>query len=193
MAPGSATFAGNDNHLRKASPVTAKQRTSPSNRTLPDQIAIGIRSGKSDAIRERLAEFGRIEGKTSGNIFILHLGSKKVQAAAKSAVEALRREKLATFAAPVVEDRATGARMIVTDEIVVRLKPGCAPKETLATLETEHGVTVRSRNEFEPEQYVVKVGPAAGTNTIEIARAIDARDDVEFASPNYLTAVKRSS
>lgn len=123
-------------------------------------------------------------------ILILHRTSSVPRDALAATLRRLERAGDIEFASSVVRDPHTGLRQVLTDEIVVRLKPGTA-RQTLATLKAEHGLTVCRRNEFEPTQFVVRVPDASGTGTLEVAKSIDERDDVEFAWPNFLTDIEQ--
>lgn len=169
----------------------ASKRPTPAWTTIPDQLAVRYLAGQADSVRSRLTALGKTEDQPLSCILILHRAAAATRQAVDAAIQALQDEHLVEFATPVMRDSATGLRQVLTDEIVVRLKSGQARQRTLATLEGEHGVRIGRRNEFEPTQYIVKVPHASGTRTIDVARSLDARDDVEFASPNFLTDISR--
>lgn len=154
-------------------------------------MAVRYRAGQAERVRERLAAFGEVEDQPQARLLILHRSASVPASAVNKAQNALQTEKLVEFATPVLRDGDSGLRMVLTDEIVLRLKVGHATQRTLATLKAEHGLTIGRRNEFEPQQYIVKVPQTSGTCTIDVARSLDRRDDVEFASPNFLTDIKR--
>lgn len=163
----------------------------PTLKTIPNQVAIRYRAGQEKKVRERLAALGRTEDHPLSRILILHRNPSVIRRAVDTEIEALQKEKLVEFATPVMRDSEGGTRQVLTDEIVLRLKSGHAQRRTLATLKDEHGLKITRRNEFEPTQYIVKVKQASGTHTIDVARSLDKRADVEFASPNFLTDIKR--
>jgi hypothetical protein len=136
-----------------------------------------------------LETFGRLEKYSTSRVLILHLDGppNRVQ----PVLDRLRTGKLIDFVTPVLVDRESGLRQVLTDEIVVRLKSGAHAKQTLKSLKQEHGLEVARQNEFEPTQYIVKVPDSSGTETMKMAQSLDRRQDVEFASPNFLTAIKR--
>ena len=167
----------------KPSPRTPK--------TIPDQVAVRYRAGQAEKVRERLAALGSTEDQPLSRILIVHRAPSVTRRALDTALDALKEEKLVEFATPVLLDSASGTRQVLTDEIVLRLKSSHSTQRTLAVLKAEHGLTIGRRNEFEPAQYIVKVRETSGTHTIDVARLLDQRADVEFASPNYLTDIKR--
>lgn len=171
--------------------MASKKSSPPALTTIPNQLAVRYKAGRADSVRARLAALGKTEDQPLSRILILHRAPAVTRRALDTAVKALQDEKLVEFATPVMMDPGSGLRQVLTDEIVVRLKSGHAQQRTLATLKGEHGVTIGRRNEFEPTQYIVKVPQASGTRTLDVARSLDQRADVEFASPNFLTDIKR--
>ena len=137
-----------------------------------------------------LGTLGTLEAQPSSRLFILHLAPGISRTKVKAVLTTLQQNGAIEFATPVLRDAASDTRQVLTDEIVLRLKPG-QPRRTLAEVKAEHGLTIGKRNEFEPRQYIVKVPRANGTLTLDVARSLDQRKDVEFASPNFLTTVKR--
>jgi hypothetical protein len=157
---------------------------------VPNQVAVRHRAGQEQAVQAALRPFGRVEVHASQRIMVLVRAAGIPKGRVDAALARLTDEKLVEFATPVLRDPASHTRQVLTDEIVVRLKPG-RTRRTLAALEQAHGITIGRRNEFEPSQYVVKVPHASGTHTLDVARLLDASDDVEFASPNFLTSIER--
>jgi hypothetical protein len=141
-------------------------------------------------VREALEQLGKVEAHPSSRIFILHRRSDVSASKLATAIETLKKAGKIAFATPVLRDPESGTRQVLTDEITLRLKPGSATR-ALEALKAEHGVIVGKRNEFEPTQYIVKVPDTTGTRTLDVARSLDERDDVEFATPNFLTGIKR--
>jgi len=173
------------------SPTMAPRRRSPASPDIvKDQLAIRYCPGQDRKVREALKQVGTVEEQPSSQIFILHRSAGVSAGKVAAAVETLKKAGTIAFATPVLRDPESGTRQVLTDEITLRLKPGSASR-ALKALKAEHGVIVGKRNEFEPTQYIVKVPDTTGTRTLDIARSLDQRDDVEFAHPNYLTGIKR--
>lgn len=171
--------------------MARKKQPQPTLKTIPNQVAVCYRAGHEKKVRERLSALGRAEDQPLSRILILHRNPSVTRRAVDTEIEALQEEQLVEFATPVMRDADSDRRQVLTDEIVLRLKPGHAQQRTLAALKDEHGLKIARRNEFEPTQYIVKVKQASGTHTLDVARSLDQRDDVEFASPNFLTDIKR--
>ena len=171
--------------------MAPKKRSRSTLETMPNQVAVRYRAGQEKKVHERLAALGSIEDQPLSRILILHRNPSVTRRAVDAALEALEQEKLVEFATPVLRDSESGTRQVLTDEIVLRLKSGTAQQRTLARLKDTHGLEIGRRNEFEPAQYIVKVKQASGTHTLDVARSLDKRADVEFASPNFLTDIKR--
>ena len=170
--------------------MASNKTSSPKPRTIPTQVAVRYRASQAGKVRERLAAFGDVEDQPQVRLLILHRHPSAPANVVAETLHALQAEKLVEFATPVLRDADSGLRMVLTDEIVLRLKVGHATRRTLAALKAEHGLTIGRRNEFEPQQYIVKVPQTSGTCTMDVARSLDRRDDVEFASPNFLTDIK---
>lgn len=182
--PNVARMASRPRKPKRAGP---KQRAVP--KPVPNQVAVRYRAAHEHKVRDTLASLGTLEAQPSSRIVILHrtpgIPAKKVQ----SVLDGLQDAQMIEFATPVLRDPESNTRQVLTDEIVLRLKPGRTDR-TLAAVTAAHGIIVGKRNEFEPTQYIVKVPRATGTHTIDVARALDRRDDVEFASPNFLSDIE---
>ncbi|SRR6266540_169020 len=175
---------------RRTAVRLATKLPAPAMKTVPNEIAVRYRAGQEQQVREALSRFGSVRAYPVKRMIVLHRAPGSASAAVKSALENLQGTGDVEFVTPVLLDPDSNARQVLTDEIVVRLKPGRTTR-TLDALQAEHGIEIGSRNEFEPSQYIVKVPKPSGTQTLDVARSIDQSDDVEFASPNYLTEVKR--
>ena len=139
---------------------------------------------------EALAPLGKVQTYSRQRMVVLELAAGQTSARLDAALNDLQAAGLLEFVTPVLLDRESNTRQVLTDEIVLRLKPG-RTERTLDALKSAHGLEIGSRNEFEPSQYIVKVPKASGTATLDVARSLDQSDDVEFASPNFITQVKR--
>jgi hypothetical protein len=170
--------------------MASPKRTPVSPDILKDQIAVRYCPGQDRKVREALEQIGSVEEQLSSQIFILHRSPHVSASTVATAIETLKKASQVAFATPVLRDPESGTRQVLTDEITLRLKPGSAIR-ALKALTAEHGVIVGKRNEFEPTQYIVKVPDTTGTRTLDVARSLDKRDDVEYAYPNYLTGIKR--
>jgi len=160
-------------------------------KTIPTQVAVRYRKGQERKASTALSELGTLENQQLQCILILHRSSGISRRDVESVLGELREQGVIDFATTVLRDAESGARQVLTDEIVVRLKPSAPQRKTLATLKAEHGVEIGKQNAYEPTQYIVKVPDPSGTNTLDVARSLDRCDFVEFASPNFLTDFKR--
>lgn len=134
---------------------------------------------------------GALEELRPRRLLILHRSDRVSQREVDALLNWLQERGAIDFATAVLRDIESGTRQVLTDEIVVRLKPGASPRHTLATLKAEHGVSVFKRNAYEPTQYIVKVSDPSGTNTLDVAESLRRCAQVEFASPNLLTELRR--
>ena len=158
--------------------------------TVPNAVAVRYCAGHERQVRDTLAPLGSIELYRPQRMVVFERAPGMRAAPVNAALEHLRVQNAIDFITPVLVERGSHTRQVLTDEIVLRLKPG-RTRRTLQILGAAHGATISRRNEFEPSQYVLKVRSPSGTRTLDIARSLDASDDVEFACPNFLTGIKR--
>jgi hypothetical protein len=177
---------------RSRSRTTRRKGSAPKPGAATGQIALRCRAGAERKVRAALAPLGTIESYPPGSILILHRSPKASQAEVRSAIRTLEKEGLVEFVTPVLRDRQSDARQFLTGEIILRLKSGAPARKTLASLKAQHGVEVKRRNEFEPTQYVVSVPDPSATRTRDIARSLDRRSDVEFATPNVISDIRKT-
>jgi hypothetical protein len=159
-------------------------------KTVPTEVAARYRAGRERAVTAALTPFGRVDTYPAQRMIVVHRSPHATASKVASTLEGLRQAGLVEFVAPVLIDSESGTRQVLTDEIVLRLKPG-RTRRTLAALTAEHGIEIGQRNKYEPSQYIVKVPNPSGTQTLDVARSLHRSDDVEFASPNFLTEIKR--
>ena len=169
----------------------ARTKVATKLKPIPTQVAVRYRKGQERQATTALSEFGTLEDQRPQCILILHRSSGISRREVDHVLDDLRDRGVIDFATAVLRDADSGARQVLTDEIVVRLKPNAPQRKTLASLKAEHGVEIGKQNAYEPTQYIVKVVDPSGTNTLDVARLLDRCDDVEFASPNFLTDFKR--
>jgi hypothetical protein len=155
-----------------------------------DEVAIRFKSGQEQNVRSVLSHFGTLDSLPNRRTLVLRIAPRVNPATVHVALDDLQSRGLVEFITPILIDAASGTRQVLTDEIVLRLKPGTSQR-ALRALKAAHGVEIQSANEFEPSQYIVKVPNPSGLRTLEVARSLDSCDDVEFASPNFLTQIKR--
>lgn len=175
---------------RTESRPRTKVRAATALKTVPNEMAARYGAGQEQKVREALAPCGRVESYPLQRMVVLQRAPGVTSAKVRSVLDNLRRLDLIEFVTPVLLDPDSRTRQVLTDEIVLRLKPGRS-RRALNALTAAHGIEIDRRNKYEPSQYIVKVPKPFGTQTLDIARSLDRSDDVEFASPNFLTEIKR--
>lgn len=158
-------------------------------RVLRGQLAVRYKPDASAKVRSALTSLGEIEP-SSGGMLILHHASTSAPKVRK-VLAALETDGLIDFVTPVLRDVRSGTRQILTDEITIRFRSDAPIKGTLSKLRAKEGVSVTQRNAFARKQFIIKVAHPSGTRTLDVAKRLDARDDIEFAAPNYITEIKR--
>lgn len=165
-------------------------RAKPALEKVPNEVAVRYRAGQARRVRKALIPLGTVTTYAPKRMLVLRRASGIPSSTARAILEELERSDLIEFVTPVLRDLESNTRQLLTDEIVLRMKPG-RTKRALSVLTAEHGIAIASRNEFEPSQYIVTVPKPSGTQTIDIARSLDLSEDVEFARPNFVTEVRR--
>jgi len=176
---------------RARSAPDAGRRRPATPQPLAGQLAVRVAPKATRRVQAALSTFGRVEPHDPAGLLILHKAPKVAGAALNSVLDSLIDKGLVQYVTPVLRDPESGVRLIPTDEITVRFRPQAPVRGMLTEMRRNEGVSVARRNEFVPSQYVLRVPSPAGKRTVEIARRLDARDEVEFAAPNYISDVKR--
>jgi len=174
----------------RSAPRAGERRPAPP-RSLPGQLAVRVAPKATKRVQAALSALGNVEPYDPAGMLILHKASKIADAAVNSVVASLLHQGLIQYVTPVLRDPRSGLRLIPTDEITVRFRPEVPVQGTLSDMRRTEGVSVARRNEFVPSQYVLRVPRTSGKRTLDIARRLDARHDVEFAAPNYISEIKR--
>lgn len=182
-SPGSATASG-----RRASYRQGKRKVFVE--PLADTFAVRCPAGTERTVSATLRSLGRVRAIESGRWLIVELPEAAQRAGALERLQQWVHEGRIEFVTPVLREAASQLQQILTDEITVRFKSPLS-SERLRTLEAEYDVTVARRNEFVPNQLIVKVARPNGLRTLEVASQLDAADDVEFAAPNFISEFRR--
>ena len=176
---------------RSAPASGASTRRPEAPRSMPGQLAVRVAPKAGKRVHAALQPLGSVEAYEPGRMLILKKGPRVADAAVKSVVTGLLRDGLVQDVTPVLRDPRSGLRLIPTDEITVRFRPDAPVQGTLTDVRRTEGLSVARRNEFVPSQFVLRVPQPSGTRTLDIARRLKARADVEFAAPNYISDVQR--
>lgn len=174
---------------RSASSTGGRRPATP--QPLAGQLAVRVTPKATKRVHAALSTLGHVEPYDPAGLLILHKAPKVAGAAVNSVLESLLDQGLVQYVTPVLRAPRSGLRLIPTDEITVRFRPEAPVQGTLTEMRRTEGVSVARRNEFVPSQYILKVPRPSGKRTLDIARRLDARDDVEFAAPNYISDIKR--
>ena len=171
-------------------PAKLSSRKTAGFKTASNQIAARYRSGAEKRVLAALRTLGTVETCVPKRMVVLHRGANATASAVTAAMEKLKQQGLIEFVTPVLIDLESKTRQVLTDEIVIQLKPG-RTQRALAALTAKHGVSIGKQSEFEPSQFIVTVPKPTGMQTLDVARLLDKSADVEFASPNFLAEFKR--
>ena len=158
--------------------------------SLDNTFAVRYREGAGAVVSEALRAQGQVRAIEPQRLLIVEFPDAARRAAALRQLNRWTDEGLVEFVTPVLRDAESQLRQILTDEITVRFK-STLPSQQLAAVEQEYGVTVARQNEFVPTQFIFKVSQPKGLDTLDIASRLDAADDVEFATPNFISEYQR--
>lgn len=171
--------------LRRASYRSAAKRVFVE--PLHNAIAVRYREGARDQLDKMLRPLGRVRSLDRHRLLIVESPSPKRQSATMKRLKQSMGEGSLEFATPVLRDPDTNLHQILTDEITVRFKKPAVAKKQLRSLEQRFGVKVARQNEFVPNQFTMKLDRPKGLDTLRVASRLDAEDEIEFASPNFLS------
>ena len=159
--------------------------------TVPGRVAVKCVPRRGRRLRERLRESGPLRTIGSLGIFVLKLDDARRRPAAWQRLKELQGEGVVVWASPLLRDLQSDLGEILTDEITVRLRPGAEVDRRLQDLLRRTDLVLARRNEFVPNQFVLRVDHPLGLEVLELAVSLDTRPDVEFATPNFVSEVSR--
>jgi acetylglutamate kinase len=155
----------------------------------PEYIAVRYASGREKEVTEKLKDLGELNSSPSQRLVIVELSKANKAKTALADLQPLLEDGTIDFVAPVLVDKESNLKQIPTDEITVRFKDEPSAKH-LRDFTDEYGVKITKQNEFVPRQYIVKLETSQGKQVLEAAKTIEQAEDVEFATPNYLSEIK---
>jgi len=159
--------------------------------TVPERVAVKWAPRLGRRLRELLRESGPVRTIGSLGILLLELDEASRRPAAWKRLKKLQKEGVVAWASPLLRDLESELREILTDEVTVRLRPGADADRRLQDLLRRTGLVLARRNEFVPNQFVLRIDHPFGLEVLEVARSLDTRAEVEFATPNFVSEVSR--
>ena len=104
----------------------------------------------------------------------------------------LRREREVDMVAPVFYHYSSGARMVPTDEIVVKLKAG-GTRQQLVETGAPLGLTVHDLMPGTGDEYVVRLNDGKRTDAVEKARVLYESGKFEWVEPSFIRELQRGA
>lgn len=153
-------------------------------------LAVRYNQSARAQVRRRLSSLGELSEIESQQLFIVYLSAGTNGEAARHHLQSLLDKGAIEALAPVLRDEKSQLLQVLTDEITVRFKPTVAARER-KQMEMKYGLTIARKNEFVPNQFVVKVPRSRVLDTLNVANELDAADEVEFAAPNFVSEYRR--
>ncbi len=123
----------------------------------------------------------------AGRLYVVKGAAAAGPGELEAAMGQMRARLDVAYAFPVFMHAGSGARLIPTDEVVLKLVPGASIDEWLA-LNATYGLTVVERK-WE-RQYVLRLRDPAAVDPLAVANALAGSDLVEWAEPNFIQEFK---
>jgi subtilisin-like proprotein convertase family protein len=164
---------------------------------LPDSFAVRYRQTVSPRamIRKLMdsPDFTDVEEQRAlprSRMVIVTLPPTRGAVESDSARRTLEADADVEFVAPVYREPQSGLRMVATDEITVRFKPGVS-QDVIDIFNADQGITRAQQSRFVPNQYILTVSNPS--DVLAIADRYHTSDLTEFAEPNFVTEAKKSA
>jgi len=159
---------------------------------IENRLAVRYRKGAEGKLSLLLNRWGDVTEIKSRQLFIIDLPDSNSRKAIIEQLQQWKEEGLIEDIAPVVDDPTSKSPRILTDEITVRFKSEVSEQD-LKDFSQKFGVSIIRQNEFISRQFIVKVKNDDPTEplAIEIANRMAQSDNVEFASPIYISQYRR--
>jgi subtilisin family serine protease len=162
------------------------------------EYAVQFQEGLNQKIRQaiieavsplaKMTEKGKIRNQA---VITLKMEKAEEPAAIEKIIDNLKVRSDVRWAAPVYIHGKTGSRMLVTDEIVVKLKPG-KDLASLAGLLQSYDLLLVKPMWGTQNEYVLRLQDPKAVNPLEAANALFESGLVEWAQPNFIQEYKRS-
>ncbi len=159
---------------------------------LDNTLAVRYREDVKTDIYQALRTMGRVRIDQARRLAIVEFSGTAQRDQAENRLRKWLDDGIVEFVTPVLRDADSQLLQILTDEITVRFE-SVLPLKRLKAMEQKYGVTVARQNEFVPNQFIVKVTQPEGLRTLEVASQLDAADEVEFATPNFISEHRRQT
>lgn len=177
-------------------PITFQQRKRPvAVEPVDNLMAVRFRADAAGAVRQKaqaeLSSMAEVKDVAPAGVLVVHApADPSVRGRLMRALADWQKQGLVEFCTPVLRDGKSQLHQILTDEITLRLKPTVSPSR-IEDLQQEYHVRLVKKNEFVPNQFLVKVSEPTGLRPLEVAGNLDANDAVEFAAPNFISQAAR--
>jgi hypothetical protein len=155
---------------------------------LEDRLAVRYSEDAKESVRNALRSLGEVKSVESQRLLIVEL-SAPADESLKTIQEMVDRGEVEFFT-PVLLDEKSRLHQILTDEISVRFKT-LPPAKQLREMARKYGVTIARQNEFAPNQFIVRAIRSSGLDTLDVASRLDSAEEVEFATPNFISEIRR--
>jgi subtilisin family serine protease len=163
--------------------------------TLRDKGDYYLSQGRRIALHRSLVEYSvRLKGERGVRRDRLNgftpMGPGSEEKPMQDALARLRSRADVAYAFPVLFNPETGTRLMLTDEVVVKLKPGLRMEDAGGLLGSR-GLSLRERIRGTEDELVLGFADGASAQPLEAANDLAASGLVAWAEPNFVQEYKR--
>jgi hypothetical protein len=164
-------------------------------RRSPSELVVHFTSGDREEHQRRLSALTPPltilrEIRNSGRLFYLTTLARPAPKGLEGLVTQLAGEPGFGFIGPVYLDAVSHARMIPTDEIIVRLKPGVS-RTQFERLASAHSVAIAGTLPGTSEEYVLRLTGTRGDSTLQLARELRGSGLFSWVQPDFLRELQK--
>lgn len=160
-----------------------------------DKLSVRFRAGVSKASRtalvrglstkSRLTKASRLRGRDLSSLSITKASKKSLG----RLLADLRANKNVEFAYPAWVNAKSGERVLLTDEVVVRLKSGAASPQVKSAL-AARDLTIARKISYTSDEYVLKLLEPKQADPLAVSRSLYRSGLVHWAVPNFVQELR---
>jgi subtilisin family serine protease len=125
-------------------------------------------------------------------LWVFPLASGSAPSAFEQSLAAVRGQADVEYAYPVLFNPETQSRLMVTDDVVVKLKPGRSLAD-LASAMRSAGLVERRRIDYAADQFILRIERRHSTSALAAAQALQESGLVEWAQPDFVQQYRKTA
>jgi len=182
--PGATVSDPNDFYYFDGKPVPLDRATS--------EFVLGV-AAETDLSQVLKGSAGSVAGDPiviRGRRFVVVRVDQPRADAMTKLMEAMRSRDDVWFASPIYYQPASRARVVPTDELIVRTKPAVTSNALSGVLET-HGLTRVTLMDGTTDQYLLRIASAKNADVLKVARTLFGTGLFQWAEPDFIQEYRR--